>query len=389
MALLGDDQAAGVRRHMVNVGEFTAVEAFPQKDNPNKRVFHDAKLSTTVFSYVKRSQKADNRPFRSRYWKANVIEAQPLGELTLTTADIPLYDPNNFAIVSCAQADWDVAVKLMKSGRLARLGAYAEFSQGEVNETNERKNGTLVAAGTGKLVTRGASVCLYVTRTASQGENLYLDVAAFTADKDESTKAFHHLNARVGWQESSPQNNFRRIIAAQIPAGEFCNHTVNYLPEPDSKLPLAFVVALLNSVLADWYFRLGSTNNHVSHYQLKNLPCPVFRDRATAAERGTAEKAIAELVANKPSVALVALSPLLQTAPFSAAVQGVVAAAVDRIICAEADREDMKRAERSELCKAAQPFQDFLDTVFFRLAGLTDPEVAALKKRYQAMKKVK
>ena len=60
---------------------------------------------------------------------------------------------------------------------------------------------------------------------------------------------------------------FRRIIAAEIPKGEFCNHKVNYCPEHTSKLPLRFVLGLLNSLLADWYFRLGSTNAAVSHYQ--------------------------------------------------------------------------------------------------------------------------
>lgn len=33
---------------------------------------------------------------------------------------------------------------------------------------------------------------------------------------------------------------------------------------------------MLNSVFADWYFRLGSTNAAVSHYQLLNIPCPRF-----------------------------------------------------------------------------------------------------------------
>jgi hypothetical protein len=53
MPLLGDDQAADVRRHLVKLGRFTAVEAFPQKDNDKKRVFADAKLSTAVFTSVK------------------------------------------------------------------------------------------------------------------------------------------------------------------------------------------------------------------------------------------------------------------------------------------------------------------------------------------------
>lgn len=270
-----------------------------------------------------------------------------------------------------------------------RLSTHAEFFQGEVTETKARKNGTLVAAGAGKLVTRGASICLYVTRTASQGEDLYLNVSAFTAKKDKETKAFHHRHPRIGWQESSPQNNFRRIIAACIPAGEFCNHKINYCPEPSSKLPLNFVLGLLNSLLADWYFRLGSTNAAVSHYQIYKLPCPSFRDRATSADSKSAQKAIAALSAMKPADALTALSPLLETAPFSPAVQDVVVAAVDRIIDAEANRGAMTRSDRSALCAPAQPFQDFLDTVFFRLAGLTDPEVTGLKKRYEAMKKVK
>ena len=90
------------------------------------------------------------------------------------------------------------------------------------------------------------------------------------------TKAWHHLQRRVGLQESCPQNNFRRIITAFIPKGQFCNHKINYFPENDSQLPLELLIGLLNSKLHDWYFRLGSTNASVSHYQLYNLPSPVF-----------------------------------------------------------------------------------------------------------------
>src|SRR5262245_11275168 len=89
--------------------------------------------------------------------------------------------------------------------------------------------------------------------------DLLLNVESFLRDKGPDTKAFHHRYRRVGLQESSPQNNFRRIIAALISAGEFCNHNVNYLPEHTSQVPLEFALGLLNSKLGDWYFRLGST----------------------------------------------------------------------------------------------------------------------------------
>jgi hypothetical protein len=61
----------------------------------------------------------------------------------------------------------------MQSGRLGRLQDFGEFFQGEVNETNERARGNLTnIERQGHLVTRGASICMYVVRPASQGEDL-------------------------------------------------------------------------------------------------------------------------------------------------------------------------------------------------------------------------
>ena len=45
------------------------------------------------------------------------------------------------------------------------------------------------------------------------------------------------------------------------------------------------MVALLNSTISDWIFRLTSTNAAVSHYQVGNLPCPIFDDGAPDAEQ--------------------------------------------------------------------------------------------------------
>ena len=41
---------------------------------------------------------------------------------------------------------------------------------------------------------------------------------------------------------------------------------------------------MLNSKLADWYFRLGSTSAHANQYQLHNLPCPAFAEKSTAGD---------------------------------------------------------------------------------------------------------
>ena len=47
MALLGDDISALVRRTLLEQGTFTKIDAFPQKDDPRRRVFRDGDLRHT------------------------------------------------------------------------------------------------------------------------------------------------------------------------------------------------------------------------------------------------------------------------------------------------------------------------------------------------------
>ena len=386
MAVLGDDQAAEIRRLILGAGAFTSVDAFPQKDNSAQRVFAEAKLSTAVFSLIKTADETvRNSEFISRVHPAQYIETDS-PSLSLSTPEIPLYDPSNVTIASCSQQDWDLAVRIMQSGRMIRLGDVAEFFQGEVNETNERARGSFLQDGTrGKLVTRGACICLYVTRPASQGTDLHLDIARFLQGKGRDTKAYHHQHRRIGLQESCPQNNFRRIIAAIVPGGEFCNHTINYCAEPHCSDPLEFAMALLNSRLSDWYFRLGSTNAHVSHYQIANLPYPRFAPERTGEDDNLRATVTQALRTKDLEEAFQMLLPALAHAPFTAAVCDVVVELVRLIVDAEHRRGEIARSERSALCAEAQPYQDLIDRLLYAIAGLSEEEATGLEERLAAM----
>lgn len=386
MALLGDDQAADLRRAIFDAGAFTAVEAFPQKDDPSRRVFPEAKLSTTIFTMVKTSSQAlRSHPFTARQHPADKIEPNS-PSLQLRTDDIPLYDPSNRSIVSCSQADWDLAVRIMGSGRLTRLGNCATSYQGEVNETNERAKGTIsYNPADGDEVLRGAHVCLYSTREASQGTAVYVRRAAFLSGKRPESKAFAYRYPRVGFQRKSPQNNFRRLIACPIKPATFVLESVSYVLGPESRIPLEAVLAILNSKLADWYFRLGSTNAMVSEYQFNNLPSPVFAAARSEADDYLRDVAVAAIDACKFDAAFDLLTPALASAPFSLAVQDLLVELVRRIVAIEQSRGEIARTERSALAPAAQPLQDLIDRLLYALAGLDPAENAALETRLATM----
>jgi hypothetical protein len=386
MAILGDEQASGIRKEILRAGAFTNIEAFPQKDIPAKRVFPDAKLSTAIVVIHKTSSENErSAPFDLRVNPANEIEPGA-AELRLTTADIPLYDPENMTITSCSQEDWDLAVRIMRSGRLRRLGEVCTSYQGEVNETNETERGTLSSDDKdGPLVLRGSNVCLYILREASQGDDLYLRRQLFVKEKSRESKAFHSRQERVGFQRSSPQNNFRRLITCSIPSGQYCFDTVSYVPASASRLPLLFLLGLLNSKLLDWYFRLGSTNSKVNEYQFNILPCPVFLEGQSETERQTGIEVRGALRAGHITEALGFLSPYLSRAPFALAIRDAVIDATRTIIAYESRRRNVQRAERSMLSPEAQPYQDFIDAVVYAMAGLSSEEVTALEGRLKKM----
>jgi len=385
MAVLGDDQAADIRRKIVEQGSFTGIESFPQKDNPARRVFPEAKLSTAVFT-VERTHGAESdvRNFVSRVHPAQWIE-EDSPSLTLSTASIPLYDPSNFTIVSCAQSDWDLATRIIRTGRLGRLRDYCESFQGEVNETNEnRRNALSRIEGERPLVLRGSNICLYAVREASQGEPLYLLEEAFFEGKSPNSKAYHSQQVRAGFQRSSPQNNFRRIVATMIGAGNFCFDTVSYIPASETSLPLEFIVGLLNSKLLDWYFRLGSTNSKVNEYQFNNLPCPIFRAGTDRDEE--IEEAIRRVIrTGNAEEVFQSVAPAIQEPPFGREALYAVVHLVSTIGRIERERGEIRRVARSALDPAAQPYQDLIDRLLYAMAGLTNDEAAMLEERLAVM----
>jgi len=269
MALLGDMQTIPVRKYLLNNSTFEFIECFPQKDNAKKRVFEEAKIATTIFCVKKGSS---NKAFPVRTHPGKYIEDDTDNILLVTKPEIENFDKENMIIPTCNKKDWEIIKKIINKPYFVHLGECATQFQGEVNETIEAGKGCLAENQTCPPILRGANITMYAVREASQGKVLFLDDIRYLDGKKAGTKAFHHQLRRIGFQRSSPQNNFRRIIAAPIKAGLYCFDTVSYITEDSTSIDLDVLLLLLNSNLYDWYFRATSTNSKVNEYQFNNLP---------------------------------------------------------------------------------------------------------------------
>lgn len=385
MALLGDENALGLRKLILDKGAFTEIHAFPQKDDPHNRVFPDAKLSTAIFGMVKTEDSAvKGELFTSTRHSGRLFDADaPF--LRLSTASIPQYDPSNMTVVSCDQADWDLAVRLMGLKCFSRLGQWCTSFQGEVNETTDK---TLLSddENDGQEVLRGASICLYAVRDASQGEPKYIDRQRFVTAKARSGKLRHTLEGRIGFQRSAPQNNFRRIIAAPVAAGEFCFDTVSYIPESESRLSPSLLLALLNSQLLEWYFRLGSSNSKLNEYQFDNLPCPAFQPSPMEHTEKIIRK-LEPLVAENDLEAILRLG-IAEVKPgvsLTMTCRAIIERLAQQICEIETSRGPVTKIARSKLDPRAAVLQAVIDQILFTAAGFSRAEVEGIQMRMDAL----
>jgi hypothetical protein len=289
MNVLADEQSRRIRVRILNGWRLVVVEAFPQKDDPHNRVFPEAKLPTCIYVIRKSSP--------SRF----VVRAHP-GRLILQSSrtieldhdDVAAIDPANLGIPaepSMSPESIRLVIDLRKRNP-SILKDFAQSRQGEVNLTEHSR--FLSTKPQGPLVLRGAHIDRYLLRSnAKQGVPLYLDKSGFLEGRGPDTRAHDHRFPRIGYQSCAALDNWRRIIAAYIEEGEFCTYTINYIVNP-RQLSLYAVLALLNSSLWEWRFRLISSNNHVNPYVIDSMPIPDLYFSATMEERETAAQSLME-----------------------------------------------------------------------------------------------
>ena len=272
MALLGDSFTAPLRRHLVMAGLLRSVVAFPQKDDPRKRVFLDAKLSTCIYVAAHPGDPASEIAITTYPW--NTFDDEPKRSRT-SLRELQSLDPEMLSLAAVNRSDIERWQTVKSCNRVASWHEVAKCYLGELM-TNASNSHLTSAKPVGPRLLRGANINYYVLLgEPKQGEALYLKEKKFLKEYSRDIRSTHSRGPRVGFQESCPMDNWRRLIACLIPPGYYCVHKIRYFV-PDAKYDLYALLAVFNSAVTDWRFSLTSTNNSVSAYEVDVLPMPRF-----------------------------------------------------------------------------------------------------------------
>lgn len=268
MALLADDFSLPTREHLLLNHRPLAFEVFPQKDDPQDRVFSEAKLSTCIFVVRKDTTSA---VFRVRTHPGRDIRDQS-PSYTTSGQELQAVFPSHICVPTVSSADWDVLKRVFGRNDWPRLGQIAHVYVGEIFDNAPNKK-YLSDDPVGPLIVRGANVDRYLLRKqASQGKPRYLRQELFDAQKQGGSKLRLLREERIGLQRGAAVDNWRRLIACLVPSNTYCFDTVLLIVP--KQVNIRVLLALINSDLWEWRFRCTSTTNHVNEYELADLALP-------------------------------------------------------------------------------------------------------------------
>lgn len=186
---------------------------------------------------------------------------------------------------------WPVLKKMHRNQPLSKI-PWIQNLRGEVDLTIYRD--CISPNNTGNALVRGNHIARYVLKWHPEGKESFVFKDRFLKKLGNSAKGEHVRKTRIVGQQVSNMIQRWRLKFCRVPPGTFLGNSCNYLlifrQGGEDESPLLFMLALLNSCLLNWRFKLTSTNNHISNYELGSLPIKLVD------QSNSQEKALFDLV---------------------------------------------------------------------------------------------
>ena len=269
MAYMCDLSASSLRKFTLDENKIDYLEAFPERDNENKRVFKSAKMSVCILGASKTKVKPDTK-FPMRISTDRYVDLSS-PKTWMTREDIGLIDNNSLTIPLMTPQEYDILLKVCRGSN--RMSDFSKCYTGEIDLSLNKKYVHLENTYTRML--RGAQVQkYYLTDNISQGDILYLDDELYLKENN-TPRSRHHLEKRIVMQGITGVNEKYRLKMTLADEGIYCANSVNYLLCGEKSF---YFLGLLNSHLLNWYFAKLSTNSNVNGYEVDNIPVKIAED---------------------------------------------------------------------------------------------------------------
>jgi len=262
--LLCDESTGNLRKEILSKYRIKAIFDFPE----SARVFHGVSQAVCIVAIDKSEQG----------------EVIPLVRGSMQLEDLKRIKPypvpvgwvkrfsSAFRIPKVTEFEWRILEKIHFNPRLSEIPWLLNL-RGEVDLTIYKD--CLSIANTGNVLLRGNDIQRYVKRDSRKKQGFILK-EKFLRRLGNSIKIKHINERRIAGQQISNMMQRWRLKFCLVEAGTFLGNSCNYIlvskEREDRDIYLLYLLALLNSCVLNWRFKLTSTNNHVNNVELGALP---------------------------------------------------------------------------------------------------------------------
>ena len=263
-SFLADRSATKIRKYFIENQRILRIDSFPERDDTKRRVFEDVKMSVCIL--FNKNTKDNEYSFQLNIWKDKFMDFSK--SIILNNFDVLNFDLENSTIPSINQNEIEILKKVSHHKRLKR---FAKCYEGEINLTFHKEYLKKEKTGNSKMI-KGAAVQKWLIKEKmSQGEIEYLDHTSYLKEK-QGKKSQHFKVKRIVMQGITGVDEKYRLKMTIIEPKIFCGNSVNYILIKDNNITYKYLLALLNSHLMNWYFKVFSTNSNVNGYEVDEFP---------------------------------------------------------------------------------------------------------------------
>ncbi len=181
---------------------------------------------------------------------------------------------SSLAVPRAPSEAWRVLKKLHRWPTIGSI-PWLRNRRGELDLTAHRE--FISREPTDTPLIRGSHIRRYRVEWSEDGRGCYVNRGAFESVLGGSSKLDHIRGPRLVSQQVSNMSQVWRLKAALVGPGPVLANSCNYISVASGRDPtrhLLFLMALFNSHLVNWRFRVTSSNNHVSNREVAQLPVP-------------------------------------------------------------------------------------------------------------------
>jgi len=263
LAFTGDLSVKNLRKYIFDTMQIHFIEAFPERDDTNKRVFDEVKMSVCILQCQKK-QPVSTEQF---YLRINNEKAISIDENKnqLSINDIQTLQPEYLSFPLTSPIETKLLLKAFQNS--VRLNEIGDCKVGEVDMTFCKA--AFSDDVTKAKLLKGAIIDRYLLRDKmSQGEIVFIDEKILHSLKTINMDTIN--DERIVMQGITGVNEKIRI-KAMIVKGVYCANSLNFITLK-KKINKKYLLGLLNSKLINFIFKQFNTNSNVNGYEINNLP---------------------------------------------------------------------------------------------------------------------